>query len=359
LNTFFSILEFVLALGTIILLHELGHFIAGKLNKIEIEEFGIGFPPRALKLFTWKGTLFTLNWIPLGGFCRFKGEEDPAASGGLSAANKWARLTTLLGGPLMNLLLATMLFAIVISQYGMPQSNIAQVQGVTPGSPADLAGLKSSDVFISVNEQKITSIEQIIGITQENLGKPMSMLIQRDAKQLSIQITPRLNPPSGEGPMGVLLTNPIHAVNFFQAVPGGIQTTFGMIKQLISLPVMFLRGQVDASQMRLVSPKGIYDIYAQVRTESEQANNNDGKAVLLNLVSFFGIISAALGFSNLLPIPAVDGGRIFFMLPELLFNKRIPAKFENTVHAIGFTVLLAIMVLVFIQDFINPIVLPK
>ena len=122
---------------------------------------------------------------------------------------------------------------------------------------------------------------------------------------------------------------------------------------------MFVRGQVDSSQMRLLSPKGIYDIYAQVRTESEQANNYDPKSVLLNMVSFFGVISAALGFSNLLPIPAVDGGRIFFMIPELLFNKRVPAKFENAVHAIGFTVILAIMALVFIQDFINPVVLPK
>jgi regulator of sigma E protease len=359
LNTFISILEFVLALGSIILLHELGHFIVGRLNKIEVEEFGIGFPPRALKLFTWKGTLFTLNWIPLGGFCRFKGEEDPNAPGGLSSANKWARLTTLLGGSLMNLLLASLLFAMVISQYGMPQTNIAKIQEVIPGSPAEIAGLKNNDILISVNGEKIISVDQIISVTQANLGKEMTFVVKRFNQEILIQVTPRLNPPSGEGPLGVILSNPIQPVNFFQAIPGGVQTTFGMVRQLIILPVMFLRGQVDSSQMRLVSPKGIYDIYSQVRTESEQATNNNGKAVLLNLVSFFGIISAALGFSNLLPIPAVDGGRIFFMIPELLFNKRVPAKFENAVHAIGFTILLAIMVLVLIQDFINPIVLPK
>jgi RIP metalloprotease RseP len=113
LNTIISIIEFILALGTIILLHEFGHFIVGRISKIDGEEFGIGFPPRALKLFTWKGTLFTLNWIPFGGFCRFKGEEDPQAPGGLSAANKWARLATLLGGPAMNLILASILFAVV------------------------------------------------------------------------------------------------------------------------------------------------------------------------------------------------------------------------------------------------------
>jgi len=359
LNTFISIAEFVLALGSIILLHEFGHFIVGRLSKIEVEEFGIGFPPRALKLFTWKGTLFTLNWIPFGGFCKFKGEEDPQAAGGLSAANKWARLATLLGGPVMNLLLASLLFAIVVFQFGMPQYNVAQIKEVILGSPAAIAGFLNGDILVEVNGQKINSVEQVISTTQQNLGKEMTLIISRDGKEVSLSVTPRLNPPIGQGAIGVVMGNPILPINFFQAIPSGVQSTFQMGKQLLMLPAMFVRGQVDSSQMRLISPKGIYDIYAQVRTESEQANNYDPKSVLLNMVSFFGVISAALGFSNLLPIPAVDGGRIFFMIPELLFNKRVPAKFENAVHAIGFTVILAIMALVFIQDFINPVVLPK
>ena len=359
MNTIISIAEFVLALGSIILLHEFGHFIVGRLSKIEVEEFGIGFPPRALKLFTWKGTLFTLNWIPFGGFCKFKGEEDPQAAGGLSAANKWARLATLLGGPVTNLLLASLLFAIVVSQFGMPQYNVAQIKEVIPGSPAAVAGFSNGDILVGINGQKINSVEQVISTTQQNLGKEMNLIISRDGQKVSLRVTPRLNPPAGQGAIGVVMGNPILPINFFQAIPSGIQSTFQMGKQLLMLPAMFIQGQVDSSQMRLISPKGIYDIYAQVRTESEQANNYDPKSVLLNLVSFFGVISAALGFSNLLPIPAVDGGRIFFMIPELLFNKKVPAKFENAVHAIGFTVLLTIMALVFIQDIINPVILPR
>lgn len=359
MDNFISIIEFVLALGTIILLHEFGHFIIGRLNKIEVEEFGIGFPPRAFKLFTWQGTLFTINWVPLGGFCKFKDEEGLNTAGGLSAANKWARFTTLLGGPAMNLVLATVLFAIVISQFGIPQTNVAQINSVVAGSPAEMAGFKSGDIFVSVNGEKINSVEQIINITQTSLGKEMDIVVNRNNQKIFLQITPRSNPPTGEGPMGIILTNPIVPVSFFQSIPAGAQTTIGMLRQLISLPFLVLRGQVDSSQMRLISPKGIYDIYSQVRTESEKATNNDAKLVLLNMVSFFGVISAGFGFSNLLPIPAVDGGRIFFMIPELLFNKRIPAKFENAVHTIGFTVLLAIMILVFIQDFVNPIILPK
>ncbi len=205
--TFLSILEFILALGAIILLHELGHFIIGKLNKIDVEEFGIGFPPRALKLFTWQGTLFSLNWIPLGGFCRFKGEEDPGAKGGLSAANKWARFTTLLGGSAMNLLLATVLFAVVISQFGIPQTSIVQIQAIVPNSPAEMAGFKPNDQLVSVNGEKITSVEQIISTTQANLGKEMTILVKRDSLEIPIPVIPRLDPPAGEGPMGVVLTS--------------------------------------------------------------------------------------------------------------------------------------------------------
>ena len=359
MSTVISIIEFIIALGAILLIHELGHFVIGRINKIEVEEFGIGLPPRARKLFTWKGTLFSLNWIPFGGFCRFKGEEDAQASGGFSSANKWARLTTLLGGPVMNLVLASLLFAIVISQTGLPQLGVTQIREVVAGSPAEAAGFIQNDVLLKVNNQKINSIEQVINLTQQNLGKEMVILVKRNGQEVLLQVTPRLNPPSGEGPMGVVLSNPIQPVNFLQAIPSGLHTTGEMGRQLFMLPVMFLRGQVDSSQIRLLSPKGIYDVYSQVRTETEQATNYDTRTVLLSLISFFAIISAALGFSNLLPIPAADGGRIFFMIPELLFNKRVPVRFENAVHAIGYTVLLALMVFVFIQDFINPVVLPK
>lgn len=359
MDTFISILEFVVALGTIILIHELGHFVIGRLCKIEVEEFGIGYPPRLLKLFTWKGTLFSLNWIPFGGFCRFKGEGDPEQVGGLSSANKWARLATLLGGAGMNFILAIILFAIVISQVGIPQVNTVKVMEVVADSPAAQVGLISGDIILEVAGQPITSVEETINITYQNLDKPMTLLVERGNEKISLQVTPRANPPEGQGPMGVSLGNPVSKIGFFNAIPVSTQYTFGIVKQMLSLPVMLVRGQVDSSEMRILSPKGIYDIYAQVRSEDLQSQNYDPKIAFLNLVNFFAIISTALGFSNLLPIPAVDGGRVFFMIPELLFNKRIPAKYENMVHAVGFTILLAVMAFVVIQDFINPVVLPK
>ena len=175
----------------------------------------------------------------------------------------------------------------------------------------------------------------------------------------NISLIPRQNPPEGEGPMGVLLGNPMKPVTLIQSIPSGIQTTTELGKELIMIPVMLLRGEVDTSQMRLLSPKGIYDIYSQVRNAELQSSDYTPRTGLLNFISFFAIISAALGFSNLLPIPALDGGRLLFLIPEILFNRRVPAKYENMVHFIGFSILIVVMAYVFIQDFINPVVLPK
>ena len=357
-NSILTILEFILALGFILLLHELGHFLVGRLFKVKIEEFGIGYPPRLLKLFTWKETLFSLNWIPFGGFCRFKGEGDPAVKGGLAAANKWVRLGTLSAGSITNLLLATLLFAVVIAQYGIPQTNIVQIREIAINSPAENAGLIPGDVIKQFNNDAINSVDELINLTQLSLGKEVTLLINRNGSDLIIKLTPRKDPPQGEGPIGVLLGNPMQTVSVIQAIPSGFQTTIDMGKQLLTIPILLLRGEVDPSQMRLLSPKGIYDIYSQVRDAELQAENYTPQMGLINFISFFAVISAALGFSNLLPIPALDGGRLLFLMPEILFNRRVPAKYENMVHFIGFSVLILIMIYVFIQDFINPIVLP-
>jgi regulator of sigma E protease len=143
-----------------------------------------------------------------------------------------------------------------------------------------------------------------------------------------------------------------------QAIPLAGTTAWNQAMQLFTLPLKLIQGQVTADQARLVSPKGLFDIYSQVRTEQATAEVSTSLAIM-NILWFFGIISVALGLTNLLPIPALDGGRIIFIIPELIFHKRVPAKYENTVHMIGYTFLLGLMAFLFLQDFINPIVLPK
>src|SRR5512146_3121336 len=150
-----SILLFVIAVSFLAFIHELGHFLMARLFKIDVEEFGLGFPPRAVKLFNWKGTDFTLNWIPFGAFVRPKGETDPAIPGGLGAAHPLKRLAVLLGGPVMNLLAGVILFSLIFVQTGIPDSSKVVIDGVVPGSAAEAGGLQKGDLVVSANSTTI------------------------------------------------------------------------------------------------------------------------------------------------------------------------------------------------------------
>ena len=357
-NTALSLIEFIAALSLLLFIHEMGHFLVGKLFKIKAEEFGFGYPPKILKLFTLGGTDFTLNLIPFGAFVRFKGENDPEETGGLASANKWKRLATLAAGAGMNLITGILLFSYVISSTGLPNSKVVTIAAVEQDSPASLAGILPEDIIQSVNSVPITDMREVGEIIQQNLGKTVTINLTRNNEAIETDLVPRSNPPEGQGALGIVMKNPVDSVGFFAALPAGGKLALDQGKQLISMPLMLIRGQVQSQEMRLLSPKGIYDVYSQVRSEERQVEQGQPKLAFVNIAWFFGLISVALGFSNLLPIPALDGGRILFILPEILFGKRVPAKYENMVHLIGYTSLLLLMGYVFYQDFVNPIVLP-
>jgi regulator of sigma E protease len=357
-STSANLLVFIVALSFLMFTHELGHFLVGKFFKIDAEEFGFGYPPKLVKLFKWGKTEFTLNWIPFGAFVRFKGEDDPTAEGGFYAANKWQRLGTLFAGPAMNILIGILLFSIVISQSGYPNEKIVQIAYVEPGSPAYEAGILANDEFVTINRQAVFSMTEVSSLIQENLGQEVEIEMLRDGQPVTISVIPRANPPEGQGAMGIIMQNPVIKYGFFQAIPHGAVMAWDQIKQVFELPGMVSRGEVTSEELRPLSPKGLFDVYAQVR-ESEQAYEQaQPNLAFLNICWFFGIISTALGFTNLLPIPALDGGRILFILPEIFIGKRVPAKYENAIHMVGYMALLVLMAYVFLQDFINPVVLP-
>jgi regulator of sigma E protease len=353
-----TLLQFIIAFSMIAIIHELGHFSMAKASKVEVEEFGLGLPPRALKMFQIRETIFTLNWIPFGAFVRPKGENDPEVPGGLAAASPWKRLATLLGGPFANIAFGILIFALVFSQTGAPDSSKVLITEISPGSPAESSGLKAGDILQSVSGGTIQNMAAASDTIRQHLGQEITLIVLRDGQQVSINVVPRQNPPEGQGPLGVVMGNPVIKMNFLQAIPLAGTTAWNQAMQLFTLPVKLIQGQVTADQARLVSPKGLFDIYSQVRTEQATAEVSTSLAIM-NILWFFGIISVALGLTNLLPIPALDGGRIIFIIPELIFHKRVPAKYENTVHMIGYTFLLGLMAFLFLQDFINPIVLPK
>jgi len=354
---------FVAVFAGIILLHELGHFIVAKLLHIEVEEFGFGFPPRIVKLFTWKGTDFTLNWIPLGGFNKLKGENDPSQSGGFAATNPWRRIPVLLAGATMNILTAVFVYTLFFSQVGLPDQRKVVVSLIAANSPAEQAGLKTGDVVISAGEQAVKSTQQLINITYTSLGKPLPLVIERNGQQMDISVTPRTNPPAGEGPMGVSIGNPIvPAKSWFNTIPTSFATVGSDIDSLLSLPGRIIAGTVSPQDAQIAGPRSIWNLFQQSVsrdvTSREQSGSAGGNtAAMPTNYTLLVIISLTLtvGVVNLLPIPALDGWHIFMSLVEIVIRKRIPAKYQVAINSIGFLVLVSLLGFFYIKDFINPI----
>ncbi len=357
-STLLTILEFILAFGALVFFHEFGHFIFAKLNKIEVEEFGLGMRPRMLKLFVLGGTLFSLNWIPFGGFCQMKGENgETTDKGSFLGAKAWQRLLTLLGGPVTNLLIGMLIIAFIFTRTGAPNEKIVQVVAVSEGTPAASANIQPKDVIRSINGIKIEGFTSLSQVIQANLDQPVQMTVMRGSEELVIMVTPRSEYPDNQGPLGITISNPVVKVNFIQALPDAFLSTVNQGVQLVMLPVRLISGQIAPSDARMVSVKGIYDIYSEVQTIDRQEAALDPSLKGLNTLSFLAIISIALGFTNLLPIPALDGGRIIFLLPELFFKKKVKPELEGRIHMIGYVILMLLMVILVINDIINPIVL--
>ncbi len=348
----FDIVVFVVVLGGLILGHELGHFIAARSLGVEVEEFGIGFPPRLATLFTWRGTRFTFNVIPLGGFVRPAGEDDPDVPGGLASARKLVRTTVLLAGPAANVFLAFVAFAFAF-KFAAPDPNRVLVTAVVQGSPAESAGLQGGDIITSVEGQPVTGFESLQTVIAARLGQQVSLGVSRSGQQLTFNLIPRTSPPEGEGPIGITLGYPTRQVSWVEAVGIGWQSTAMQFNELVHLPGNLLSGQIAPQDARVSGLKGMYDMFSW----AGQVDRSSQRPFLtLNLI---GVISAGLAVANLLPFPALDGGRLMFVAIEAIIGRRVSPRYEGLAHAIGFAILLALMVYVNFQDFVNPIMLPR
>ena len=353
------IIEFILIFGVLLFIHEFGHFIFAKLFKINVEEFGFGFPPRLLKIGQFRETEITLNWIPFGAFVRLSGENDPAVKGGFGDSSILARFMTLIGGPLFNLVLGVVLFAIIFMQVGIPDLKSVEVYGVNAGSPAEIAGITAGQLILEVNGVAITSTEQLSEQVELNRGNPITIKLRNpEGEEQIITATPRLEAPPGEGYLGVTLVNPYKEASIVEALPYAFRATGGYAVQLLALPGQLIRGTISAEEARPVGPVGIYSIYSQARERDESNAESANPEDRLNTLLILAIISVALGFTNLLPIPALDGGRLILLLPEIFLRKKVPAKVENIINMVGFAALIALMVIITTMDIINPIVMP-
>jgi regulator of sigma E protease len=351
------ILEFVIGIALIIIIHEIGHFIACRLLKVEVEEFGLGLPPRAVTLFEAGGTKFTLNWLPLGGFVRPKGENDPEVEGGLAASPAWVRMLVYFAGPAMNVIGAVILFAIVIALVGKPDParlNVVTIGAISPASPAQEAGLQVGDRLISINGMEVTSTDMVHDTIYASLEKEMEIVYQRDGQVTTVYAIPRSNPPANEGALGILMTTPTLSVGPLEALKGGVlmigqytQNLFGMFGRLLS-------GNATPQEGRVVGFKGMYDMYSNVRSTEPVP----GLPSAVDPLYFFASLSVWLGLINLAPIPALDGGRIVLTLPEMIIRRRVPPQVETVMIGVSFVILIALMLVVNLRDFIAPAAIP-
>jgi regulator of sigma E protease len=353
------IIQFVIILGLLLFFHEFGHFIVARLFKIEVEEFGFGLPPRIVRLFTWKGTEFTINWIPFGAFVKPKGENDPDVPGGLSSANPWVRLAVLLAGPAMNLLVGIIVLVIFSLSVGKENLSIVRIATVSPSSPASQAGLLPGDIVVEANQEKIDGADKLVSITKSNLGNEISLTYLRKNQKTTVRVIPRQNPPSGQGPLGVGLGSGYDPITFGEAWGVAVNAAVEQGKQLILLPYHLIKGTITPEQAQLRGPIGMLQIFGEIsRLDAQAAPASTGGSPPMGRLNFVALISIALGLTNLMPIPALDGGRILFVLPELVLRKRVPARYENTVHMVGLAALLILMVLITVNDVIHPFTLP-
>jgi len=331
---FFSIIISLFILSLLIFVHELGHFLAAKKAGIEVEEFGLGYPPRLLGL-KWRGTTYSLNLVPFGGFVKIDEEK-------LAGKSKKTRTLVISAGILMNFLLAVISFSLVFGVIGFPQKQgFIKIKGVTPGSPAEEAGIQAESLL---HEFK-TNQEFVVFINQ-HLGQEIELKLERQSQALSVIVVPRQEPPEGEGPLGVIISDsqiiqPIWWQRPFFAVWFGFKEAFGWVLMIfLGIVKMFYQLLVQRIVPQDVAgPIGIVQVASDV---SQQG--------FLALLQFLGVLSINLAVLNLLPIPALDGGRLLFVGIEAITGKKPKPRFEQIVHSIGMAILLLLMIAVTIKD---------
>jgi regulator of sigma E protease len=367
----FTILIFIIILGLLVFVHEAGHFLVAIWNGIKAEEFGFGFPPRAFGFYKdettgkyrliWgskdvqsKNTLFSMNWLPLGGFVRIKG-EDGQSQGPDSFAGKsaWIRVKVLGAGVFMNFIFAWLLVSIVL-MIGFPQAIDSTNRGdyantkiyitnVLPNTPAAQMGIMAGDQVVSLDGIAMMSLEQVSKTIKEKQGMEVVIEVNRLGKVLDLRGTPRVVHPDNEGALGIGFTETaIVKFGFFRAFYEGALNTFEMTKQIL-FAIGRMVGMLFGGTKVAVDVTGPVGIVYMTKQMSDLG--------FVYLLQFAAILSINLGIVNILPFPALDGGRIFFILLEKLKGRPVTQKVEMALHQIGFMLLLLLMAIITVRDF--------
>ena len=365
----YTVILFFLVISVLIVIHELGHFIAAKAFGIRVQEFALGFPPRIASVVRGE-TRYSINAIPLGGYVKMTGEEDPSDPRSLASRSIRVRITVLTAGVAMNLALSIFLFAVFFTFPPQLVGARVIIASVEEGSPAEAAGIMPGDIILRTDPQfdpgaligtpspgdqpspsqadlyggsPVDTISDLIDYTDANLGREITLLLVRDSTPLIVRLVPRITPPPDQGPMGVGVGSS----------GGHIETDFepsiSVIPEAFEAIYRFVTNLGDAIGNIFTSAEGREGLAGPIGIA--QVTGEIARTGILPLIGFMGILSLNLAIFNILPIPALDGGRLLFVIIEAVRGgKKIPPEREAVIHLMGFMVLIAFIIFVSFGD---------
>lgn len=376
-----TLIVFLAVLSLLVLVHELGHFLMAKKAGIRIEEFGLGLPPRILGA-NYKGTIYSINWLPIGGFVKLYGEDEeevpstighkPSTRDAFFAKPKRVRATVLLAGVFMNTVLAAVVFYLFffISNFkteiplifdhqffavNQTKKTDLIIGQVSPNSPAEKAKIKKQSKVINVNGQTMENSVEFTKFINDHSGQEISLKLEdlNKAVVYEVKVVPRVNPPKNEGRLGIafgtfqtaVLTYDTTSQKLFSGLTYSLNLLSYNLEVIVKLVGISFEEKTAAPVGEAVSgPIGLLGVFNQLLQIQVL------KEKLLQGLNLVGLISISLAFFNVLPFPALDGGRLLFIALEALTKKRVNPKWEMWVHQIGLVILLGLVVLVTIND---------
>lgn len=353
-----TIIFFILLLGVLILAHEWGHFFVARKFGVKVEEFAFGFPPR-LASFVRNGTRYAFNLLPLGGYVKIYGEsgEHVHSRESFSSRPVWQRLAIIVAGVVMNFVLAWFLFSFghglglptVVGESEIAENARVTIVGVAPGSPAEEAGLKFGDrikkLGVDSREFEVRTTDEVQNFIGENRGKGITISLERGNREVIVKAAPRVSPPAGEGYLGIAMAR-VGVVRSpaWRAPWDGLKTTasaaVAVVQALSRAVIDFVsEGRVSAD---VAGPVGIFVFADETR-----------RLGVIYLLELAGVLSVNLALLNILPIPALDGGRILFLFIERVRGVKVNQRLEQLIHTIGFVILIMLMAAITYRDIVR------
>lgn len=342
-----AIIIFLIILGVLVFVHEGGHFLVAKANGIRVLEFSIGMGPRVAS-FKKGETVYSIRLLPIGGACMFDGEdgnvETEEDAHCFNKANVWARIATVAAGPVCNFILAFLFSVILVAN---TYTDTTRILEVTEGYPAAEAGLQAGDMIVSVNGERVHLYREVQIISQLNRGEAYHIVVDRDGERIEADFTPLYVEEEGRYYIGIIGGEYIECKGLDVFKYGWYEVRYAVHSTYKGL-LQIIQGQVKKEEVT-----GVVGMANMVNKTYEAVKPAGWQYVFLTMLNIASLLSVNLGIINLLPLPALDGGRLVFLIVEVFRGKPVPPEKEGMVHAIGFLFFIALMVFLVFNDIQN------